>query len=125
MNEPNDRQPVRVDHLQGASFVENQIQSQGFSPATARSTSGMSVASLVLGILSVLGTGIVIIPPLLAVIFGHIGVSACNHNPNLDGKGLGIAGLIMGWICLAGWIIFILFLGGIATLIAAFGALSQ
>jgi hypothetical protein len=65
-----------------------------------------------------------IIPPLLAVIFGHVAVSACNKNPQLDGKGMGIAGLAMGWICLASLIALILFYGGITALLVAAG-LSQ
>ena len=113
MEEQNQRQPVHVDHFQGASFPQDS------QLATLRSTSGLAVTSLILGILSILGGGILLLPPLFAVVFGHIAVSACNRNPNLDGKGIGIAGLVMGWLCLAGWIIFGLFIGGIAALVNA------
>jgi hypothetical protein len=83
-----------------------------------RKTSGLALTSLVLGILSMMGGAFFLIPPLLAVVFGHIAVSSCGRDPNLDGKGLGIAGLVMGWICLAGWILLLLFFGGLAALFA-------
>jgi len=84
----------------------------------SRKTSGLAVTSLVLGILSMMGAAFFFIPPLLAVVFGHIAVSSCGRDPNLDGKGLAIAGLVMGWICLAGWILLVLFFGGLAALFA-------
>lgn len=84
----------------------------------ARKTSGLAVTSLVLGILSLMGAALFLIPPLLAVVLGHIAVSSCGRDPNLDGKGLAIAGLVMGWICLAGWILVVLFFGGLAALFA-------
>jgi hypothetical protein len=52
-----------------------------------RHTSGLAIASLVLGILGV---------SLLALIFGAIALNAIGKNPNLSGKGLAIAGLVLG-----------------------------
>jgi hypothetical protein len=112
MENINEQQPVHVEHYQGTA------------PLTPRSTSGLAVTSMIFGILSMMGGGFFFLPPLLAVIFGHTSVSACNKNPLLEGKGMGIAGLVMGWICLAGWIVFFLFLGGLATLAAIAGASS-
>jgi hypothetical protein len=71
---------------------------------------------MILGILSVLGGTCLLFPPVLAVIFGHIAVGNCNKNPLMDGKGMGIAGLVMGWLCLAGLIALIVIEGGIAAL---------
>ena len=65
-------------------------------------TSGLAVASLVLGIISVVGGATILIPPILAVVFGHISVSTCNKKTHLEGKGMGIAGLVMGWLGLSG-----------------------
>ena len=80
-------------------------------------TSEMAVTSLIMGILSILGGAMFLIPPILAVVFGHVSLSACNKNPKLTGKGMGIAGLVMGWVGLAWWIIFFFLLGGIAALL--------
>jgi hypothetical protein len=60
-------------------------------------TSGLAVASLIFGILCVLGGTILIIPLLLAVIFGHIAFARCNRDSSLRGKGMAIAGLAMGY----------------------------
>jgi hypothetical protein len=94
------------------------------SNTQARKTSGLAVTSMILGILSLIGGTCFFVPPLLAVIFGHIAVNACNKDPQLDGKGMGIAGLAMGWICLACLIALVLFYGGITALLVAAG-LSQ
>jgi hypothetical protein len=101
--------------------VHYQIPYQG----QPRTTSGLAVASMIIGILSVLGAWVFLIPPLLAVIFGHSSLGSCNKNPQLDGKGMAIAGLVMGWLCLTGWILFILFFGGLAILGAIGAAAGQ
>lgn len=71
-------------------------QTQRFQQQAPRSQSGLAVTSLVLGILSMLGGGITIILPLVAVILGILAIRACGKNSLLNGKGLAIAGLIMG-----------------------------
>jgi len=64
----------------------------------SRKTSGLAIAALVCGVLSLLGGVVLIIPLLLAVILGHIAVVRCDRDPSLGGKGLGLAGLIMGYV---------------------------
>lgn len=82
-------------------------------------TSGLAVAYMVLGILSMLGGCYFVLPVILAVVFGHIAVSQCNKDPNLAGQGMAVAGLVMGWIGLALYIVIVLFLGGLGVLGAA------
>jgi hypothetical protein len=60
-------------------------------------TSGLAVASLVLGILWFAGAG-----ALMAVIFGHAALSSMKHDRYLQGRGLAVAGLVLGYIGLAG-----------------------
>ncbi len=67
------------------------------APYSAKKTSGLAIAALVCGILSFLGGIALIIPFLLAIIFGHIALSKCNRDPQLGGKGLAIAGLCLGY----------------------------
>ncbi|MCS3493956.1 MULTISPECIES: DUF4190 domain-containing protein [Micrococcaceae] len=59
-------------------------------------SAGLSVASLVLGILSLLGFTVIILVPLAGVITGHL---AYRREPS--SRGLSLAGLITSWIGLA------------------------
>lgn len=99
-----------------------QVVRHQYEYAAPQRTSGMAVTSLVLGILSVLGLAAFFLPPLLAVIFGHVAVGSCGKDPSLGGKGMAIAGLVMGWLGLAGWILIFLLFGGLAALLGMAGA---
>lgn len=70
----------------------------GFLAPGAPRTSGAAIASLILGILGC----IPIITSLLAVILGIIGIRKTS-DPRYTGKGMAIAGLILGLIGLLGW----------------------
>jgi hypothetical protein len=73
-------------------------------------TSGMAVASLVLGI-----TGLVIIPfitSILAIIFGVIGLGQIKRsNGAITGKGMAVAGLILGIIGIVFTILIVVLIG--------------
>jgi hypothetical protein len=59
----------------------------------------MAVASLVLGMPCFWGF---FVPPLLAVIFGHVSLGRIATSGGAQGgRGLAIAGLVLGWIGLA------------------------
>ena len=67
-------------------------------------TSGLAVASMVLGILAMAGgwfwSGVLL--PLLALIFGHISLfRILKHRPRLTGKGFAVTGLVLGYTSLA------------------------
>jgi hypothetical protein len=67
-------------------------------------TNGMAVASLVLGILWFWWIGSV-----LALIFGYVGKAEIDRsNGRQTGRGLAIAGIVLGWIGVAGGIIAII-----------------
>jgi len=68
-----------------------------------RKISGMAVASFVLSLCGFFCAGFIL--GLLAVIFGGVALSAINKDPRLGGKGLAIAGLVIGIIDLAVWIV--------------------
>lgn len=62
-------------------------------------TNTWAVASLVLGIVSIAGGCIFIIPPLLAIIFGFIALRGANPSTGqASGQGLAIAGIVLGTI---------------------------
>jgi hypothetical protein len=76
-------------------------------------TSGAATASLVLGIIGALGGWCMFgLPCALAVLFGHIGLSA-TRNGRRGGRGLAVAGLVIGYVFVVPWAIvfFTVFLG--------------
>ena len=73
----------------------NVYQPQGVYPFAAAPgrTSGLAIASMVLGIVWIYWIG-----SILAVIFGHIAISQAKKDPRLRGKGMAIAGLVLGYV---------------------------
>ncbi len=59
--------------------------------ATEQRTDGFSVTGLITGIVGM---------SLLAIIFSAVGISRCNKHEDLKGKGMAIAGLVLGIIWL-------------------------
>ena len=69
----------------------------GVQPYVARKTNGFAIASLILGALWLYWIGSV-----LALIFGYIGKSQIdNSGDTQDGRGMAIAGIVLGWIGVA------------------------
>ena len=90
----------------------------------ARSTSTAAILSLVFGLLSW-----VLLPfvgAVVAVIAGHMARAEIRRaNGALDGDGLAIGGLVLGWLHLAAMLLFVLavflFFGGLAFLVGLAG----
>jgi type IV pilus assembly protein PilA len=76
------------------------------APRAPSPTSGLDTASLFLGIVSLIGGFFLLVPPLLAVVFGHLSLSQTKKNPALGGRGMGIAGLVMGYVAVLSFLIF-------------------
>lgn len=57
---------------------------------------GRSVASMIIGIISIVGGFALFVPPIIGVILGHMGLK---REPN--GRGMAIAGLVMNYLSLA------------------------
>ncbi|MCX6498524.1 MAG: DUF4190 domain-containing protein [Arthrobacter sp.] len=66
----------------------------------------LSIASLCCGIASLMGFGFFLLPQVAAVVLGHL---ALNREP--DGKGLAIAGLVLGYVAIAITLLVIVTLG--------------
>jgi len=64
-------------------------------------TNSWAVASLVLGIMSMAGGCIVVIPPILAIVFGIIAMQKGGGTGQRRGQGMAIAGVILGTLALA------------------------
>jgi uncharacterized membrane protein len=82
----------------------------------ARQKNGWGVASLVLGIGGLTVLFFLVVPSILAVVFGHIGRRAA-ANGEADNPGVALAGLIMGYLGVAGWSLI-----GMLALIGLFAA---
>jgi len=81
---------------------------------TPTRTSTLAVLSLVFGILGVFFFG-----SLIAVVLGHLGRSEIQKsNGQLEGDGMAVAGLILGYLMLLVSIAFLVFFGGLAALLA-------
>lgn len=86
-------------------------------PATpVAPTEPLAIWSFVLSLLGVLGFCCGPIPLVAGVICGHLALPKFRARPELQGRGLAIAGLVIGYAVIAGWIIWVLFLGGVAAL---------
>ncbi|WP_219512699.1 MmpS family transport accessory protein [Nonomuraea ceibae] len=65
-------------------------------------TNGLAVASLVLGLIGFISCGLTSI---LAVIFGHVAIGQIRRD-GTDGRGMALAGVILGWVLSGAWILF-------------------
>jgi hypothetical protein len=74
-------------------------------PAPVNVDKSLSIASLVIGIASFFGFGFFVIPQIVGVVLGHIGLK---REPT--GRGLAIAGLIINYLALLIMFGFILFM---------------
>jgi hypothetical protein len=88
---------------------------------TPRQTSTLAVTALVAGILG--WTLLPFLGSLGGIIFGHMARGEIRRsNGQLDGDGLAVTGLVLGWINVGLWIVgiiaFIMFFGGLAWLAA-------
>jgi hypothetical protein len=74
----------------------------GYAMVPQTSTNGMAIASMVLGIVWIYWIGSV-----LAIVFGHISLNQIKRNPYQTGRGMAIAGLVLGYIGLTTLTLFI------------------
>ncbi len=86
---------------------------------SVRQTSTLAIVSLVSGILG--WTLLPFLGSIAAIITGHLARSEIRAHPErLEGDGLALAGLVMGWLSVALWVlgilVFVLFFGGLAWL---------
>ena len=99
------------------------------APAPApRQTSALAIVSLVLGLLG--WTLLPLLGSLGAIICGHRARAEIRRSPEtMDGDGLAIAGLVLGWslvvITLLTILTVVLFFGGLAVLLGALGLSGQ
>jgi len=92
--------------------------------ANIKQTSSLAIVSLVSGIL-----GWTVVPwlgSIVAIVTGHMARAEIRRNPDtMEGDGMAIAGLVMGWalvaLTLIGILLVVLFFGGLIAFLAAIG----
>src|SRR3954468_3417579 len=77
-------------------------QPQQWYPARPQ-TNGMAVAAMVLGIVGMFTFPLLMIPNILAVVFGFVGRSQIDRAPahSMGGRGMAIAGIVLGFVGIA------------------------
>ena len=93
--------------IKTASVAQETPTPQRPVEAEAPRNSGLAVASLVLGIVGFFFNLLAV----LAIIFGAVAIGQITKNPELKGRGMAIAGLVLGIIVVAGWILIMLIFG--------------
>ncbi|HEY8323891.1 MAG: DUF4190 domain-containing protein [Ktedonobacterales bacterium] len=97
---PPPQQPSGYAQPYSPQYAQQYAPSPGYAPVGP--TSGMAIASLVC---SLLGIGLV------GVILGHLALNEINKsNGYTQGRGLAIAGLIIGYLQIAAAVIFVIFI---------------
>ena len=83
-----------------------------------RKTEQLAVLSLIFSLLGLFGfcCGFFLMAGIAGVVCGHIALSRIKANPELEGHGLALSGVIVGYAAIAGWLIWTLFFGGLAVL---------
>ncbi|VXB35269.1 conserved hypothetical protein [Luteimonas sp. 9C] len=92
------------------------------APAVPRQSSAMAIVSLVAGLLG--WSLLPVIGSVVAIITGHLARAEIRRRPDmLEGDGLAVAGLVLGYLMVAmailGLLVAILFFGGLLAVIAA------
>ncbi|MFI7124291.1 DUF4190 domain-containing protein [Nonomuraea sp. NPDC050153] len=81
----------------------------GMPPQQPRSTNGMAVASLVLGIIGLIFCGLTSIP---GVILGHIALNRIKKTGE-EGSGMAVGGLVTSYITVVIWVLCWIIFGGL------------
>lgn len=104
-NNPPPYQPGGFPGQQPGGFPGQQppgYQPYGMQPAPPDKTNGLSIASLVLSLVNVIPCfWFLPIPAVLGVIFGFVGRSQMAKQSSTRGKGLALAGIIVGLVFVA------------------------
>jgi len=81
-------------------------------------TEPLAILSLVLSLLGMFGFCCtpVVLTGIAGVVCGHIALSRIKARPELQGHGLAVAGLVIGYFAIVGWLLWVLLFGGLAIM---------
>jgi hypothetical protein len=101
--QPTQQSPWATPPAQPATWGAPSMQPAGYGMAPPQKTNGLAIASLVLGILCCVPFGGV-----LAIILGVVALQQISAQPQTGGKGLAIAGIVLGSISMLSVALFVL-----------------
>jgi len=95
--------------------------------AAQRKTEPLAIMSLVFSGIAICGfcCGLFLVAAVAGVVCGHLALSKIKANPELEGHGLAVAGIVIGYVAIGIVLIRVLFFGGLAALGAFSHALSK
>jgi hypothetical protein len=95
--------------------------------APSAPTEPLAILSLVLSLLGMFGFCCtpVVLTGIAGVVCGHIALSRIKARPELQGHGLAVAGLVIGYFAIAGWLVWVLLFGGLAVMQAIMQSISK
>ena len=76
------------------------VHTSTYENITTKGTNGFAITALILGIISLLLSPLSI----LAIIFGGVGIGQTGPNSNYKGRGMAIAGLVLGIVAIVLWV---------------------
>jgi hypothetical protein len=78
----------------------------------------LAILSLIFSIVGLFGfcCGFFMMAGIGGIICGHIALSRIKANPEVEGRGLAMAGVVIGYVGVAAWLIWIVLFGGLAVL---------
>jgi Domain of unknown function (DUF4190)/GYF domain 2 len=87
-------------------------------PAPPAPSEPLAIWSLVLSLLGVCGFCCtpVVLTGIAGVVCGHLALSKIKARPELQGHGLAVAGLVIGYSAIAGWLVWVVLFGGLAVM---------
>lgn len=107
-------------HHPGSQYGPGPQYGYGAAYPAGPQTSGLAVTSLICGIggLVLIWFFVPLLGSITAIITGHMALSQLKRDPSRTGKGIAIWGLVLGYIAVAGALLFILFWIALIPLIA-------
>lgn len=81
-------------------------------------TEPLAICSLIFSILGLCGfcCGFFLMMAIAGAVCGHLALSKIKQNPQLQGHGLAMAGVVIGYLAIASWLVWIFLFGGMAVL---------
>jgi hypothetical protein len=90
------------------------VQPGAVPMSSVAKTEPLAIWSLVLSLVGLFCCGFVV--GIGGVVCGHLALSKLQGEPQLQGRGLAIAGLIIGYLAIVFWLIYVVFFGGLSFL---------
>jgi hypothetical protein len=97
------------------------------SPSSVAPTEPLAILSLVLSLLGMFGFCCtpVVLTGIAGVVCGHLALSRIKARPEVQGHGLAVAGLVIGYFAIVGWLVWVLLFGGLAVMQAIMQSINK